>query len=456
MDMRQRRCSSTPNVKLSDALEDDLTKNQISPSKPQNPVIELLKLSQTTLVDDWLPQQNAEFEPITPWASPQCQPSLCLKRAVRKKNSYIPPEKRSYPDFNTGIWNGSVEQYSYCYVSNNSCYRSVKLQTALIKANPSRRRPAIPTILGAEQRKLQRELTRELRKEFQNLLDSSNDSYFKIRDSVVEAEGDGEEEPDKPMFQRDVGDQSSNDHIHVPLADVNRGFESKSAQLLTDTLSGVLDEHRPKSSFERQPMSLGTRAEKVPKDPKFTDGEKQQRKKIQRRILGLDKQGKSNTVSHATPSTERVEALAKQTFNISKLDSNQSGNGRALRSLVLLSRSDHSHENPHENATHGGPVCTDIMARGIFSNDFIHEGVRQKTSFSAAFPGQSFENVAFKIPSLGQPVSKIVSKISETKTKLSQPSNNFMELESPVDEDLQSFLPSICGKGITTRLGSLQ
>lgn len=326
----------------------------------------------------------------------------------------------------------------------------MKLQAALIKANPPRRKPAGPVILTTAQRKLQRELTRELRKEFQTIFDGADDSYFKIRNSFVETEEDGEERPYKPLNKLE---KSSVNHHEISQSDMSRGLESKSAQPSSNIPDSPINVDRPRSSFAKCLPS----SDRTANDAKILGGEVQKLRRRQKRIM--DKQAKLSSFSHTVSSKDRVEALAEQTFNISKSDSEQLESVKTSKirdKPVGLTQGDqlNLHDNTSENIAQDRSLCTDIMARGIFPADNVHGLVRQKAPYPPSFHGQNYDHLALKIPS-NQPSQKIMSKPQDAKLKIPQPSKKFVEFENAVDEDLQAFLPSICGKGITTRLGSL-
>lgn len=157
-------------------------------------------------------QRLPDGDSLTSWQTPLSvqKPAVTKKKKSKRSDYQLWNDNRRHTcSYSDGVWDDSIEKYSYKYIPNNGCYRQLKAQLSIsTKQNISQKRPSSPSgggttsgvVYGAEYRRLQREISMDLQKEFRSLLES-NKKYFRLLNespsAVVDYLEDEEDYKDK-------------------------------------------------------------------------------------------------------------------------------------------------------------------------------------------------------------------------------------------------------------------
>lgn len=447
------------------------------PVRQQLTAVHKLLQASDTFQDNPHALLKQDGERICAWSQPVLQQTYVNRQAKKRRSgafSYSSDRSKAAINlnFNSGIWNNSVEKHSYRYVPNNGCYRQFKelqLNNNAGKANRSTRKIVAkthPTLLSSEQRKLQRELTRDLQKEFQSLNHLGNkEAYFKINDSVI--------------YDRITDRDEDYNDGSTALNDGNRPAESKSAlpfSTATESTesSDISIKNRANTSMESAKGELRYRC--MPGDLRYrcpiqepgtipgqTELTVKTSKRINRKILNVDKilketvsqKGKLDSVGE-----KNVAALAKQTFNT------EGSMGSALRPIEKLTP---SMREAYENSK----ATQHVMKIKNINNNNTSVTLRAEINTKSILPLQSdqmkswlssTDSVNGHVPASIKSLHKHSSSYPQYKvSKLdAQPRSTPAETPDlplggvvPMDS-ANNFLPCISGKGIRSKLSTFR
>ena len=411
---------------------------------------------------------------VSEWLSPNTmRPNTPMKKRKKRLKDNQLYDKKMMLSYKEGLWHESVEKYSYRYIPNNGCYRRMKMQASQPRQSFSQRKPSVTTgvHISQEHKALQREVTRDLRREFQSLMET-NRGYFRIQDSEVEQLEDEEEykrRNKKKSVSKETEDESSTEPIFVkveppPLPDNIRLLESQSAQP-TGRLEDLVINKRCRSTLEYDSNSS-----------KHNSNAMQDKLNVKSRILS-DSGISSATNSHhdrsyeeslqkrSYPSLqtnfqyvnkEQFELLAKSTFNFRR----STEEDKTVKTLKPVEKITPALREHYDNSK----AMDEMMKLGYNSSkpkksypDINITSVMPLNPRPKDF-GEP-ENVAKSKKSNLKSLSSIKNagggaKLGETKPKCSILKKVTVNIDQEPDEDFQSFLPSISGKGITSKIAS--
>lgn len=408
---------------------------------------------------------------VNEWQTPATarQPTPVKKKRKRRQDNAI-VDKKSTHSYNEGTWRDSVEKYSYRYIPDNGCYRRLKH----ISYNPTRQafsqrkpQPFPGVALSHENRTLQRELTRDLRREFNTLMET-NRHYFRIEDSEVEQLEDEEDYKSKNrLTQHSSGGHMSDQPPYSspnsqpsafvkvqrkvsPIPEMTRTTESQSAQP-TGRLEDLIINKRCSSTLDNV-TKVHTDHERMSSVHELHSHERAIAKAYDKR-----KSHPSLQSSFQYVNVEQFELLAQKTFNIRKGETE-----KLSKQLKPIERVTPSMRELYDNSK----AVNEMMKMGFTSQKQQPQTIYPDMKVSAVMPiKQTNEamNHTFNINSskkhVNHPLStknsgnsvSMASKLGENKSR-SIIKRVTVNIEEDANDDFQSFLPSISGKRISSKL----
>jgi len=381
---------------------------------------------------------NIDSSAITGWLSPLAETPVTIKKKKRKRESlYADSDRRLLINFTDHMWGGCIETVTYRYIPNNGCYRNIKSYLSQQK-NSHHRKPSPRLMLSTEQRRLQRNITSELRKEFRNLLHPHN-GYFKIDDSLVHCE-DGEE----TSISCDTRKQEAVLNEVKLLAAASQNPEPVCSVPLPKNdvlLPEDLRDHRKSLTI----FDLPGRTPKPERNVKSTDGISREQTLLRRDEL---RASRAVPTTHAARlSTDKVDSLASETFCVKKL----SNNAKPLRPVERVSA---SMREVHDNSSACSSISRFIKSStpdiGVVSIGLTPSKILQETKWpssetarSSVDSGKGYTTIKYTTPSNGA---------NYRVNRLGEPARSKIPNKPTIDinkNDINTFLPSISGKGIS-------
>lgn len=413
----------------------------------------------TNMVTEWL--SPAGTKPITP----------LKKRRKKQKENQLYDKKLMYSP-NEGLWQESVEKYSYRYISNNGCYRRIKQQANQPRQSFSQRKPSVTSgvsINTQEHKALQRELTRDLRREFQSLMET-NRGYFRIQDSEVEQLEDEEDYKSRHKMASVSEEPDEEPDLSVPdflkvvppaarLQDSVRILESQSAQpagrledLMIDKRSrSTMDyDSENKQNKDNDRLSIDSRL-LTDTYPMTSHHDKSSGDPLQKRSYP------SLQTNFQYVNKEQFELLAKNTFNFRR----SSDEEKMLKTLKPVEKITPALREHYDNSK----AVDEMMKMGyaptkpkksypdINITSVMPLNPRSKEQY-AELEGVGKSKKSSNIKTFSSMKNVGGAKLGETKSKCSIMKRVTVNLDQEPEDDFQSFLPSISGKRITSKLAS--
>lgn len=400
-------------------------------------------------IEQLLVQYAAETNLVSEWQTPVvARPPSPLRKKKRKLKEPPVCDRKSVSSYNDGLWCDSVEKYSYRYIPNNGCYRSIKQQANQPRPTFSQRKPSEPmgsagAMISQEHKALRRELTHDLRREFHTLMET-NRSYFRIQDSEVEQLEDEED------FKVKSTQLISPPPVFVklnPLPQTARVQETQSAQP-TYRLEDLIINKRCSTTLDN-PTKEHKSVEKS--SPKNEPRERLSDEKLQKKLYP------SLHANYQIVNKEQFELLAQRTFNFQRI-----GNSEKQEKPL----------KPIEKIT---PSMRELCDNSRAENDLVKFGYSQAKEQSSdldiavssitslnqrttEFTGTGFDNQrntknVVAIKNTENSSMPVAPKLGESRTKCSVLKRVAVNLKQQSD-DFQSFLPSISGKRISSKLSS--
>lgn len=442
--------------------------NSLSQCHRQNtdPISTLRKSDSEYYIQELCTQRLLDNDSFTGWQTPITQPKFIAtkKRKTKRQDITAANDGRGWISYSDGIWNASVEKYSYRYIPSNGCYKTMKLQLNQPKSNFSHRKhsPLATSSISSDHKQLQRDIKRDLRREFKNLLDT-NRPYFRLTNSPSAVNDCLEDEQDfrdkygigKNTHSPPPAPPASTlpeNHLHFPLPENSRILETQSAQpAMFQRLEDLVINKRCTTNLEK--LTSEPEINLVPPDKSWVKS---------------DKSYISRRMHYASPN--QVEALAKKTFNgrkevpietqykhvgnkhlgpIEKVTPSlrtMYDNSKALQEMMKLSCS----IQPTYPTSDGDISSVMSIKRQL--------NVEQLQGISNQKKSGNVRNAAFVTTGGTSVTSKYkVARLNEAQQGTSRIRDMVdIAAEGQASTNFQAYLPSICGKRITTKLGSLR